>query len=124
MKDTSVTLNLPAIAAGLVLAGMTAPALADPPHCPPGHARQGLCDANARDSRHDAAHVYEQGYRDGRRDAFRVGERFERDEYLVIRDYARYDLTPPPHGYYYVVVDDDVLMIEAATRLIAELIDG
>lgn len=33
-------------------------------------------------------------------------------------------LSPPPAGYRYVVVDGDVLLMEAATRLIVDLITG
>lgn len=110
-------------AAGLaMMAGV--PALAEPPHCPPGHERQGRCVSGERhDTRDAAARAYEQGYRDGQRDAWHVGDRFDREEYLVIRDYGPRGLTPPPHGHYYVQVDDKVLMIEAATRLVAGLVD-
>ena len=109
--------------AGLAAAGLAlmagAPALAGPPHCPPGHERQGRCEPGER---HDAR-AYEPGYRDAQRDAWRVGDRFDREEYVVIRDYGQRGLTPPPHGHYYVQVDNDVLMIEAATRLVAGLAD-
>lgn len=116
-------LLIPAAAAGLFLLAGT-PALADPPHCPPGHARQGLCEPGGyRDRHHDETRAYEQGYRDGMHDAWHVGDRFDREEYVVIRDYQRYGLTPPPHGHYYVAVDDDVLLINAATRIIADLME-
>ena len=110
-------------AAGLVMmAGATA--LADPPHCPPGHERQGRCVSGDRhDARDTAARVHEQGDRDGQRGAWHVGDRFDREEYVVIRDYGGHGLTPPPHGHYYVRVDDEILMIEAATRRVAGLAD-
>lgn len=114
---------VPAAAAGLFLLG-GAPALADPPHCPPGHARQGLCEPRGHHRDHnEAGRAYEQGYRDGQHDAWHVGDRFVREEYVVIRDYRHYGLTPPPHGHYYVAVDDDVLLINAATRIIADLME-
>lgn len=111
-------------ASGLaLLAG--APALADPPHCPPGHERQGRCVSGDRHHAYDTAQrAYDQGYRDGRRDGWHVGDRFEHHDYVVIREYRRYDLAPPPHGHYYVRVDDEVLLIDAATRLVADLVDG
>jgi len=114
--------------AGFAAAGLAmivgAPALADPPHCPPGHERQGRCVSGDRhDARDTAARAYEQGYRDGQRDAWRVGDRFDREEYVVIRDYGPRGLTPPPHGHYYVQVDEQVLMVEAATRLVTELVN-
>lgn len=110
-------------AAGLiVIAG--APAQADPPHCPPGHERQGRCISGDRhDARDTAARGQEQGDRDGQRAAWQVGDRFDREEYVVIRDYGGHGLTPPPHGHYYVRVDDEILMIEAATRLVTGLVD-
>lgn len=33
-----------ALCAGLALLATAAPALAQPPHCPPGHAKKGWCD--------------------------------------------------------------------------------
>ncbi|MAC39201.1 MAG: excinuclease ABC subunit A [Maricaulis sp.] len=111
-------------AAGLaLLAG--APVQADPPHCPPGLERQGRCGPgdHHRHDRRDEARAYEQGYRDGQRDAWRIGDRFEREEYVVVREYSRYQLSPPPHGHYYVRVDDEVLLIDAATRIVADLVD-
>jgi len=114
--------------AGLAAAGLAlmagAPALAEPPHCPPGHERQGRCvSGEGHDARDTAARAYEEGYRDGQRDAWHVGDRFDREEYVVIRDYGQRGLNPPPHGHYYVQVDNEVLMIEAATRLVAGLVD-
>ncbi len=114
-------ISLPVLATGLALA-IGAPAAADPPHCPPGHARQGLCQPGER-SQHREVRAYEQGYRDGQRDAWRVGDRFGRADYIVIRDYDRYGLRRPPQGHYYVRVDENVLLIEAATQLVADLID-
>lgn len=114
--------------AGLAAAGLAvfvaAPAWAEPPHCPPGQERQGRCVSGERhDARDTAARAYEQGYRDGQRDAWHVGDRFDREDYVVIRDYSQRGLTPPPHGHYYVQVDEQLLMIEAATRLVTELVN-
>lgn len=95
-------------------------AMADPPHCPPGHAKKGWCYAGNDYRANDRA--YEQGYRDGHRDAeWRLGYRLpDHVRYDVIRDYDRYGLYEPPRGYYYARVDNDYLLIEAATQLVIE----
>jgi Ni/Co efflux regulator RcnB len=121
MKAQLMTTTLPVLAVGLALA-TGAPAAADPPHCPPGHARQGVCEPG-EPSRHREAQAYEQGYRDGQRDAWQVGDRFGRTDYVVIREPDRYGLRRPPQGHYYVRVDEEVLLIEAATQLVADLVD-
>ncbi|NHK26612.1 hypothetical protein FF098_001665 [Parvularcula flava] len=121
-------LFLSTIAGGLLFA---APASADPKHCPPGHAKKGWCSADYgyyvnddyrqrdRDRLRDA---YEQGYRDGQRNAWRVGDRLDRD-YRVLRDYGDYGLRRPPQGYYYAETSGEILLIEAATQVISALVN-
>ena len=98
-------------------------ALADPPHCPPGQAKKGNCVLWYDDGYwRGEERAYEQGYRDGRRDArWEIGHALPRGvDYIVIRDYDRYHLRPPPRGHYYVEVDGRVLLIQAATQLVLE----
>jgi Ni/Co efflux regulator RcnB len=101
-------------------------ALADPPRCPPGQAKKGNCtlwydEGYWRDWRSEDR-AYDQGYRDGRRDAYwHVGRPLPREvHYVVIRDYGRYHLRPPPRGHYYVEVDGRILLIQTATQLVLE----
>lgn len=97
-------------------------AMADPPHCPPGHAKKGQCYAGNDYRANDRA--YEQGYRDGQRDAeWRLGYRLpDHVRYDVIRDYDRYGFYEPPRGHYYARVDDDYLLVEAATQLVIDVL--
>ena len=101
-------------------------AFADPPHCPPGQAKKGNCvlwydDGYWRDHRAEDR-AYEQGYRDGRREArWAIGRALPRDiDYIVVRDYDRYHLRPPPRGHYYVEVDGRILIIQAATQIVLD----
>ncbi len=121
MKQISVIL-----AAMAVGASAFAPAFADPPHCPPGHAKKGEC--GWRDNDRDERRAYEQGYRDAQRDAWRRGDYLRGDDvrYVVIRqnDYDRYDLPPPPRGQYYAEVDGQILLVQAATQLILQALNN
>lgn len=76
-------------------------ALADPAHCPPGHAKKGWCSPGPK-------YVY------------RRGDVISRDRYIVIEDYDRYGYRRPPAGYGYVRVDGDIFLIALATGLIVE----
>lgn len=96
------------------------------PHCPPGQAKKGNCDlwyddGYWREAR-EQDRAYAEGYRDGRSDArWEIGRALPREtRYVVIRDYERYHLRPPPRGHYYAEVDGRVLMIQAATQLVLE----
>jgi Ni/Co efflux regulator RcnB len=111
----------------LVLVGATAcftsgAAIAQP-HCPPGQAKKGNCQLWYDDRYYRSTdRAYEEGYRDGRRDArWEIGHRLPNDvRYVVIRDYDRYHLRPPPRGHYYAEVDGRILLIQAATQLVLE----
>jgi Ni/Co efflux regulator RcnB len=110
------------VLAGLV-AGMGAgAAFADPPHCPPGQAKKGNCVSWYDDRYWREDRAYDQGYRDGRRDArWEIGRPLPRGvDYIVIRDYSRYHLRPPPPGHYYAEVDGRVLLIAAATSIVLD----
>lgn len=124
MKPLTRMLGLPAVAAGFGLLA-TMPAWADPPYCSPREVRLGLCDPHHAHEHHrdDQAtfRAYEQGYRDGQQTAWRAGDPFTAENYVVIRDFREYGLAPPPYGHYYVMVDDDVLLIEEATKLVVQL---
>lgn len=73
-------------------------ASATPPHCPPGHAKKGLCTPGPH---YDARHA-------------------PRD-IVIIRDYDRYGLHAPRDGYYYGILNEEVFLISRATQ---EIIEG
>jgi Ni/Co efflux regulator RcnB len=122
------------------------PVLADPPHCPPGHAKKGWCgdhrgwdrdrdwdDRWERDSRWERENrrernerirdrAYEQGYRDAMEDAWRVGQRIPSDRYRVVPDYYNYGWPDPRDGRSYVYADDRYYLIEQATGLILDIL--
>ena len=127
MKNLKKYAAVSALAAAFTLS-LTAPAFADPKHCPPGHAKKGWCSNYDRghdhwDDRRDEARAYEEGYREGRRDAIRYNGRYYED-YRVIEDYGRYNLSAPPNGYYYAEVDGDILMVQLATQVVTQLLNG
>lgn len=99
-----------------VTACFTSGVAAAQPHCPPGQAKKGNCE-RWHDDR-----AYEEGYRDGQRDArWEIGRRLPDDvRYVVVRDYDRYHLRPPPRGHFYAEVDGRILLIQAATQLVLE----
>ena len=117
---------LTALVSGALIVGSAGSAFADPPHCPPGHAKKGECGRLSNDRGERRA--YEQGYRDAQRDAWRRGDYLRGDDvrYVVIReaDYDRYDLRPPPRGHYYAEIDGQVLLVQAATQLILQAMSG
>lgn len=119
-------------AAAAIAISTGATAMAQPKHCPPGHAKKGWCSPaydrgdyhryhDRWDDRRDEARAYREGYREGRRDAIRYNGQYY-DDYRVIDDYGRYDLAPPPNGYYYAEVDGDIMMVQLATQLVTELL--
>lgn len=126
------------IVAGSILAAapvLSTQSAAGPKHCPPGHEMKGWCSSSNgyykspdyRDRDRDRLRrAYEQGYRDGQRNAWAVGEPFPRDryEYRVLSDYDTYGLRRPPEGYYYAEVDGDILLIQAATSIISALVNS
>ena len=112
-------------------------AAADPPGgCPPGLAKKGRCeqfpgydrDDDYRDRRRvedELDRAYEEGYREGRRDAvFDIGDRLDRDRYRILdrslyRDrYGR----PLDDRYHYAEADGRRLLIEAATGMIVNML--
>ena len=105
---------------GLALAALSAlalalaavqPALADPPGgVPPGLAKKGVTPDEWQRSKGNGGHVY------------RVGDVLPRGDYVILRDYDRYDLRRPPRGYSYYVVDGQVLRVADATLKIAAAI--
>lgn len=110
-----------------MIGGMSA-AYADPPHCPPGHAKKGWCDTERNYDRRDdwraaqeQREAYREGYEEGRRDAIRYGDRYYTD-YRRITDYDRYGLSAPPSGHYYAQVDGDMVLVAAATQLITQFL--
>ena len=118
MKSMLRTSTMAAVVAAFI--GTAAPTFADPPFCPPGHAKKGECGYDRNNDR-DEARAYRDGYQDGKRDAIRYNGR-DYTDYSVITDYGRYHLTPPPNGYYYAEVDDKVLMVSLATQVVTQLL--
>ena len=90
------------LASAALAAGLSAPALADPPHCPPGHAKKGWCTPGGP--------------------SWRVGQRAPRDRYVVIRDYDRHGWPRLRDGEIYVRIDRDVLLVAAATGIILDVL--
>lgn len=112
---------LAAAAALAVSVTLVQPVAAGPKHCPPGYAKKGWCgDRHDRGDRRDERRAYEQGYRDGQRDAWHVGDRIDRSRYDYIDDYNRRGWRDPGDGYRYVVVDGEYFLIATATGLIVE----
>lgn len=70
---------------------------------------------------HDG-YAYDQGYRDGQRDAHHRYARGQRLPYeyrdQVLYDYDDYGYPPPPHGSRYVRVGQDTYLTQIATGLI------
>ena len=89
-----------AVIVAAFVATTAAPVLAQPPHCPPGHAKKGWCSPGVSNKRDRV-----------------VVER----EYVVIRDYDRYGLRAPRDGYYYGILNEEVFLISKATQ---EIIEG
>ena len=111
-----VSASVSAIALGLM--GLSLSAAAEPPHCPPGHAKKGWCDHDRDRAARSEQRAYEEGYHDGQRDAIRYGDR-SYNEYQVIRDYDRYGLRAPRDGYYYAELDSgEIVMVAIASQLI------
>ena len=123
-------------AVATAFAATAAPALADPPHCPPGHAKKGWCSPDRGDyrshdrrddrrdrwdDRRDEERAYREGYEEGRRDAIRYNGRDYYD-YRMIRDYDRYGLSAPRQGYGYAEIDGDIVMVELATQIVTQLL--
>lgn len=79
------------------LTTLAAPALAGPPHCPPGHARKGWCSPN--DLRYLPPGIAR-----------------------PVTDWRRLDLPAPGPGRSYRIVDDRVILVVDATLRIIEAI--
>ena len=129
MKNLMRNSAFGAVAAAFVFTA--APAMADPKHCPPGHAKKGWCspgydrsdyrDRDRWDDRRDEQRAYRDGYEEGRRDALRYNGRDYYD-YRMINDYERYGLSAPRAGYGYAEIDGDIVMVQLATQLITQFL--
>lgn len=136
----------------LVFVGMPDLASAGQQGCPPGLAKKGWCekyphysgshwtrrddaDGNYRYRRDDDRErallrqdrlddIYEEGYRDGRRDALRIGERLNSDRYRVLDRSLYYDRYGRrlDDGYYYAEADGQRLLVDIATGAIIDLL--
>lgn len=138
---------LASVVAGLAFVSAPNLASAEPKHCPPGHAMKGDCrlgsgsakfDNRGKDRDRDRDFdrrsrlniednlddAYEEGFRDGRRASFEIGQRIDRDRYRVLdRDgyYDRYGRQLDDR-YYYAEADGERLLIEAATGAILDIL--
>lgn len=121
--------------ASVLVFATAAPALAAPPYRPGPDHRYDRSERHAyRDGRQDARHWDRRHDRDrghwdrgrwdrpywDRHDYWRTGDRFDRrTHYVVVNDYHRYHLRPPPRGHYYYRTDaGQILLVAAATGLI------
>lgn len=68
-------------------------------------------------------YIYPRGYYASYWDiGYRIPSAFYAPRYYI--DYRPYGLAPPPYGYAWIRVDGDVLLVELATGLIADIIEG
>jgi Ni/Co efflux regulator RcnB len=78
--------------------------------------------------RGDEHRAYDQGFRDGQREAYRRFSRGERLPYeyrdQVLYQYDDYGYPPPPYGSRYVQVGQDTYLMQAATGLILQAFTG
>lgn len=97
----------PVITAGAAFADSKAcpPGLAkkNPPCVPPGQAKKGVTS-------------------DQWLNRDRTGDVVQRSDLVYLDDFARYDLPPLPFGQRYAVVDDRIVVIEAESYKILQLI--
>ena len=108
--------------AGALVIATAAPALADPPNYRGSEHRYERSERDAyRDGREDGRRADERrDYRDWNHRQWYRGDRFDRRvHYVVVNDYYRYHLRPPPRGHYYYRTDaGQILLVAAATGLI------
>ena len=97
----------PVMTAGAAFADTKAcpPGLAkkDPPCVPPGQAKKGVTT-------------------DQWLNGDRIGDVIDRDDLIYLDDYVRYDLPSLPYGQRYAIVDGRIVVIEAETYKILQLI--
>ncbi|MEC9434141.1 MAG: RcnB family protein [Pseudomonadota bacterium] len=117
-----------------VAGGAAAPALAGPPGgVPPGLAKKGVSAKEWKRSKgHDDHYDRDRDrvvvidrrddYRDRNRDrVIVIGQPIPRGvDYVVIRDYDRYRLAPPPRGYSYYQADGRIWRVADATNKVAQ----
>lgn len=124
--------------AALLAAGLaSAPAEAQPRHCPPGLAKKNPpCippgQAGRRgdhwdddDHGHWGDDGYDRGYRDGYHDGYRiaVGDRLARGDYELIRDPGLYGLRPYGRdSWRYYLVRDMIVRADPETRRVLAII--
>ena len=119
------------------------PAFSDPKGCPPGLEKKGWCDdrgwssrdrdwddrrewrrdrRDRRDRWEDAQErAYEEGFRDGVRRAYNVGDRLPRD-FRVVPDFDRFGWPVPGDGRGYVQYDERTYLVNLATGLILDIL--
>lgn len=88
----------------LVMAGLSAPAMAGPKGCPPGLAKKAVPCVPP-----------------GQAKAWMLGERLPADTpWYELRDWRRFGLPEPMEGSRYVRVGTDVLLVAIATGIVLE----
>lgn len=88
----------------------------------------------AEKDRRKMVREYEKDRREAYREAVKAERRWARGQYIpreylvdryYVRDYARYELAPPPPGYVYVrpyAQDDRYYLVQVATGLISRIL--
>lgn len=83
-----------------------------PPHCPPGHAKKGLCSPNGHGQGHAGHHRWHRG------------DHIPRDvDVRVIVHHDRYRVRPPERGQVYVDVGGEIYLIAEATNRVIEAVN-
>lgn len=98
---------------GLGTLALASPALADRGGCPPGlAAKHNGCmpPGLAKKERHHDYYSREREYH-----RWHEGDRIGRNNYVIIQDYRRYRLPPPPDGTVYVVSGGQLLRVDPNT---------
>ena len=103
IRNTLMSTVVAAIAAPMI----AAPAMAQPPHCPPGLAKK-----------HNGCLPPGQAKK-----RYTIGQRLPDDvRYVPVRDYERYGLRHPADGLIYARVDGDLLLMAEATKRVIDAV--
>lgn len=91
----------------------------NPPCVPPGQAKKGMTTSHGNGGDHDTGGDTDN---DGDNDGDQVGKVIGRDDLVYLDDYNRYSLPALRNGQRYAVYDDQIVVIDAETYTILQLI--